>query len=87
MAFPLDAQRQLWVRMGLDAEAGEPAPPSPQKLRQRLGRSVAWGSLYSPPPPCLVWNKQLKSAVGPLRRLGRGRSNDAYFIRWRMRSL
>lgn len=41
---------------------------------------MVWGWLYSPPPPCLVWNKQLKSAVSPPRLLGRGRSNDAYFM-------
>lgn len=41
---------------------------------------MVWGWLYSPPPPCLVWSKQLKSAVSPPRCLGRGRSNDAYFM-------
>lgn len=61
--------------------------PRPERLCQRLGRSEGLGLGVCPPISYLVWNEQLKSTVGPSRCLQRGKSNDAYFIKWVMGSL
>lgn len=61
--------------------------PRPERLRQRLGQSEGLGLGVCPPISYLVWNKQLKSTVRPSRCLQRGKSNEAYFIKWVMSSL